>query len=109
MPFNFIYEYLIVPINDMTSRNLIPVSSLTSLINVSSSDSPSSLCPCGKPHEPLLFFSIKNSGSLTGIGGLYRITAPIEVSRNILPLYFSTAANYNFYESFILDFNINKF
>ena len=54
----------------MTSRNLIPVSSLTSLINVSSSDSPSSLCPCGKPQEPLLFLSIKNSGSLTGVGGL---------------------------------------
>lgn len=92
----------------MTSRNLIPVSSLTSLINVSSSDSPSSLCPCGKPHEPLLFFRIRNSGSLTEVGGLYRITAPIEVSRNILPLCFNTAANYNFYQFFILDFNINK-
>lgn len=86
-----------VPIKDITSSNLIPVSSLTSLISVSSSDSPCSLCPCGKPHEPLLFFRIKNSGSLTEVGGSYRITAPIEVSRNILPLYFNMVANYNFY------------
>ncbi len=86
-----------VPINDITLRNLIPVSSLTSLISVSSSVSPCSLCPCGKPHEPLLFFRIRNSGSLTEVGGSYRITAPIEVSRNILPPYFRIAANYNFY------------
>ena len=87
----------------------MPVSSLTSLTKVSSSDSPCSLCPCGKPHEPLLFFRIRNSGSLTETDELYLITAPIEVSRSILPLYFNTKGNYNFYRIFILKFNTNKF
>ena len=98
-----------VPINDMISRNCIPVSSLTSLIKVSSSDSPCSLCPCGNPHKPLRFFRIKNSGSLEETGDLYLITAPIEVSRSILPLYFINKANYNFYRILILKFKINKF
>ena len=91
------------------SRNRIPVSSLTSLINVSTSDSPCSLCPCGNPHVPLLFFSTRNSGSLIEIDGLYLIIAPIEVSRKFPPLLLSTKANYNFYRTYILDFDLNKF
>src|SRR5215831_1678280 len=67
------------------SKDVIPVSSMTSLTSVCISVSPFSLCPWGKPQYPLLFLRRRNSGdTVSSREGRYVTIAPIDCSGDTL-------------------------